>query len=152
MAIQGEELCWLPLSGLVLCLKRTCGRMRGLTRMKGRAAVNLSCGDKEEEVSLSEVRLIEFAPTLSCHEMASFITPGTPNLSRKIREVLKTLKKHFWVPHCLLQMRLRSQTKHICTVSESKSVSVTRAQAHSTAYRHTRITETQHSVQTRDSR
>lgn len=64
VAIKGEELCWLPLSGLVLCLKRICRRMRGLTQMKERAAVNLDCRDKTEEVSFSEVTVTEYPPPI----------------------------------------------------------------------------------------
>lgn len=41
--------------------------------MKGRAAVNLNCGDKDEKVSFSKLRLIQFVPTVvykGCTEMA----------------------------------------------------------------------------------
>ena len=62
--------------------------------MKGRAGVNLSCGDEEEEVSLSEVRLIEFMLPFSITRRVQkwLLTFGTLNLSGVIREVLLILK------------------------------------------------------------
>lgn len=36
-----------------------------MTQMKERAAVNLYCGDKTEEVSFSEVTVTEHLPTVS---------------------------------------------------------------------------------------
>ncbi len=131
--------------------------MRGLTRMKGRAGVNLNCGDKEGEVSLwGETHRICISHLPSLVYRNGFIyhirTLTHSNFkSHTNREVLQILKmtlnlQHFWVPHCLLSARLRSQTKHICTASESKFVSVTLAQPNSTPQRHTRMTESQHLV------
>lgn len=68
--------------------------MRGLTRMKGRAAATLSCRDEKEEVSLSEVRLIEFAPTVLHQRCAETASSAAPDLSHMNREVLQTLKKN----------------------------------------------------------
>lgn len=137
--------------------------MRGLTGIKGRAGVNLSCGDKEEEVLLSEVRLIEFVPTIFhhlCTEMASFITFGTLNLSdqRSAANSENDSSSSAISGLPIVCSRCDWDLKPNTNVQNQDPSFDFLAQANSTAHWHTRITATQHLVQrqstghTRDSR